>query len=87
MVQYLRPIDDGQQQIVSVFRICLSRLQSGSARFSASWVARRKRRREIRQLQAFSDRDLKDIGLSRSDLRGIAKSGGMPPGDLRGRSP
>jgi len=87
MVQYLRPIDDGQQQIVSVFRICLSRLQSASARFGASWVARRKWRREIRQLHAFSDRELKDVGLSRSDLRGIAKSGGMPPGDLRGRSP
>jgi uncharacterized protein YjiS (DUF1127 family) len=87
MAQYLRPIDDGQQEIVSLFRICLSRLQSASARFGASWVARRKRRREIRQLHAFSDRELKDVGLSRSDLRGITKSGGMLPGDLRSRSP
>jgi uncharacterized protein YjiS (DUF1127 family) len=78
MVQHLPPIDESQQQIVSACGIFLSRLQSGSARFSAAWVARRKRRREIRQLQAFSDRELKDVGLSRADLYVIAMSGGKP---------
>jgi uncharacterized protein YjiS (DUF1127 family) len=76
--EHLHPIDKGSQLIVSAGSVCLSRLQSGSARFSASLVARRKRRREIRQLQVFSDRELKDVCLSRSDLHAIAKSGGKP---------
>jgi uncharacterized protein YjiS (DUF1127 family) len=76
--EHLHSIDKGSQLIVSAGSVCLSRLQSASARFSASWVARRTRRREIRQLQAFSDRELKDVGLSRSDLHALAKSGGEP---------
>jgi uncharacterized protein YjiS (DUF1127 family) len=76
--EHLHPIDKGSQLIVSAGSVCLSRLQSDWARFSASWVARRKRRREIRQLQAFSDRELKDVGLCRCDLYAVAKFGAKP---------
>jgi uncharacterized protein YjiS (DUF1127 family) len=68
--EHLHPMDVGSQPIVSAG---LSRLQSGWARFSASWVARRRWRREMRQPQAFSDRELKDVRLSRSDLHAIAR--------------
>jgi uncharacterized protein YjiS (DUF1127 family) len=38
----------------------------------ALWVARRQRAREMAEISSFSDRDLWDLGLSRSDLQGIA---------------
>ena len=78
MMQQLPPIDETQRQIVSAGGIRLLRLQSDWARFSASWISRRQWRREIRQLQAFSDRELRDVGLSRSDLHAITKSSGKP---------
>jgi uncharacterized protein YjiS (DUF1127 family) len=37
----------------------------------AGWIARRRSRREAAALLAFSDRDLWDLGLSRSDIPGI----------------
>jgi uncharacterized protein YjiS (DUF1127 family) len=37
----------------------------------AGWIARRRSRREAAALLAFSDRELWDLGLSRSDIPGI----------------
>jgi uncharacterized protein YjiS (DUF1127 family) len=37
----------------------------------ARWIARRRSRREAAALHAFSDRELWDLGLSRSDIPGI----------------
>ena len=41
-------------------------------RLGSAWAARRKRARELRDLYRFSDRELWDVGLSRSDLPAIA---------------
>ena len=46
-------------------------LSSGHAvlhRLGESWAARRQRAREIDELYRFTDRDLGDLGLSKSDL-------------------
>jgi uncharacterized protein YjiS (DUF1127 family) len=69
--EHFHPIDESQQQIANAGSVCLSPLRASLAWFRASWLPRRKRGREIRQLQAFSDSELKDIGLSRSDLCAI----------------
>jgi uncharacterized protein YjiS (DUF1127 family) len=47
----------------------LARLHSASA----YWAEKRTRARELRELHRFSDRELWDIGLSRSDLLAIEK--------------
>ncbi len=60
---------DGQQTIYD--GIWLTRLHAVLVRLGASWLARRKRAREIQALQAFSDRELWDLGLGRSDLHAI----------------
>jgi len=43
-----------------------------SRRFAA-WQASHRRAREIRDLALFTDRDLWDVGLSRSDLMSLEK--------------
>jgi uncharacterized protein YjiS (DUF1127 family) len=48
--------------------IFFSRLQQQLGRIGAFWAARRRQQREILALYAFSDRALRDVGLSRSDL-------------------
>jgi uncharacterized protein YjiS (DUF1127 family) len=40
-------------------------------RVHAAWTARRTRTRELRELSLFSDRELWDVGLSRSDILSI----------------
>jgi uncharacterized protein YjiS (DUF1127 family) len=42
-------------------------------RAHAYWSARRTQARELRELHRFSDRELWDIGLSRSDILSIEK--------------
>ena len=37
------------------------------------WVARRQRAQELDELYAFTDRDLRDLGLSKSDLPAIER--------------
>jgi uncharacterized protein YjiS (DUF1127 family) len=60
------------QPIVSTARAWLARLQAGFGRLGASWRTRRRRSREVQELAAFSDRELWDLGLGRSDLHAIA---------------
>lgn len=43
------------------------------ARRVAAWSASRRRARELHDLSMFSDRDLWDVGLSRSDLMALEK--------------
>lgn len=38
-----------------------------------AWAARRLRARQMRELNAFSDRELWDVGLSRADFMAIEK--------------
>ena len=43
------------------------------SRRTALWTANRRRTREIQELARFTDRDLWDVGLSRSDLMALEK--------------
>lgn len=67
----LRLVFSGRQQIVNNGNFLLSWLQASIARRRASWVARRKLARDIEELYGSSDRELRDLGLCRSDLREI----------------
>ena len=51
----------------------LASVRASPARLGAYLAARRERAREICALQAFSDRELWDMGLRRYDLRAIVK--------------
>jgi uncharacterized protein YjiS (DUF1127 family) len=62
----------GAQPIMSTAHAWLARLQAGLGRLGASWRTRRRRSREVQELAAFSDRELWDLGLGRSDLQAIA---------------
>ena len=62
----------GPHPTVSTARAWLARLQAKLGRFGASWRTRRQRSREVQELAAFSDRELWDLGLGRSDLHAIA---------------
>ena len=59
------------QQTARGTNVWPSRLRAGLVRLGTSWTVRRRRAREIQQLQGFSDRELWDLGLHRSDLRAI----------------
>jgi uncharacterized protein YjiS (DUF1127 family) len=48
-------------------------LSSALARLSVRWAESRARNREMQELYRFSDRELWDIGLSRSDIVAIDK--------------
>jgi uncharacterized protein YjiS (DUF1127 family) len=48
--------------------ILLSRLQKQISHIQTFWTVHRRREREAQALRALSDRDLWDLGLSRSDL-------------------
>lgn len=43
------------------------------SRQAVTWKQNRQRAREIRELARFTDRDLWDVGLSRSDLMALEK--------------
>jgi uncharacterized protein YjiS (DUF1127 family) len=62
----------GPQPIVATARAWLARLQARLGRLDASWRVRRQRSREVQELAAFSDRELWDLGLGRSDLQAVA---------------
>jgi uncharacterized protein YjiS (DUF1127 family) len=61
----------GAPPIASTASAWLARQRTGLGRLGASWTARRRRSREIQMLAAFSDRELWDLGLGRSDLQAI----------------
>lgn len=49
----------------------LSRTRAEFQHMATIWLARRRHAREAEVLHAFSDRELWDLGLSRSDIPGI----------------
>lgn len=49
------------------------RLRTGFARLAQSLSQRRLRYEQMRELTTFSDRELRDVGLSRSDFMAIEK--------------
>ena len=67
-----RALSKGQQEAVREVGVWLSWLQARLGRLDTAWTARRKRAREVRDLYLFTERELWDVGLSRSDLPAIA---------------
>lgn len=61
----------GKQQIARKISVWPFRLQARIGQIVALWVARRKQAREVQDLLNFSDRELWDIGLGRSDVQSI----------------
>jgi uncharacterized protein YjiS (DUF1127 family) len=66
-------IPDAQPQIVSDLRWWLAQGHALLERMADSWNARRQHARELDELYRFTDRDLADLGLSKSDLPAIEK--------------
>jgi uncharacterized protein YjiS (DUF1127 family) len=65
-------ISSGQQSTRQV-GTWLSQVSAGLHHLRAYWTARRARARELRELYRCSDRELWDMGLSRSDFLAIEK--------------
>jgi uncharacterized protein YjiS (DUF1127 family) len=63
----------GQQLIAGEVRALLARLGARASGLGARWAARRKVARDLRQLDLCTDRELRDMGLSRSDFPAIIK--------------
>ena len=61
----------GKQQIAHKIGVWPLRLQARIGQIVASRMARSKRAREARDLLNFSDRELWDLGLGRSDIQSI----------------
>ena len=49
----------------------MARCQTALGRLATAWVSRRQRVRDAQTLLGFSDRELRDLRLSRSDFMGI----------------
>jgi uncharacterized protein YjiS (DUF1127 family) len=64
-------ISGDQQKLAWDVSAWLSSIRGRLHRAGVYWAERRTRAREMRELHRFSDRELWDIGLSRSDLLGI----------------
>jgi uncharacterized protein YjiS (DUF1127 family) len=67
-----RALSEGQHEFARDAILWLSWFQVRLDRVGTAWAARSKRARELRELYRFSDRELWDVGLSRSDLPAIA---------------
>jgi uncharacterized protein YjiS (DUF1127 family) len=63
----------GHQHSATDIRLPLSHLRARFERLAAAWVARREVARGLRQLHRCTDRELWDMGLSRSDFPAIIK--------------
>lgn len=61
------------QSFLSGIGLPMLRLRTGLARIGEALVERRLRNQQLRDLTAFSDRELWDVGLSRSDFLAIEK--------------
>jgi uncharacterized protein YjiS (DUF1127 family) len=64
-------VSTNQQQGIHTAGVWLSRARTGAGRIVAYLVSRRRRIQDAEVLHSFSDRDLWDLGLSRSDIPGI----------------
>jgi uncharacterized protein YjiS (DUF1127 family) len=68
-----RFLPDAQPKIVSDLRRWLAQTHALLERLADSWNARRQHTRELDELYRFTERDLADLGLSKSDLPAIEK--------------
>ena len=53
-------------------------IYNGGVRLARQLAAQRRLRRDIRMLNGFSDRDLADIGLGRSEIEYVVRGGRRP---------
>lgn len=67
-----RHVSHGRPGLARDAGAVLSRLLTGFYELRAAWAARRQRAQGVERLRAFSDWELKDVGLCRSDLPSIA---------------
>jgi uncharacterized protein YjiS (DUF1127 family) len=67
------PISGGQAKIAGDVGTWLSSAFARLHKLGAWWAERRAKHNEMQELYAFSDRELWDVGLSRSDLMAIEK--------------
>jgi uncharacterized protein YjiS (DUF1127 family) len=65
------PVSITQRKYIHAVSIWLSRVQAGFGRLAEFLATRHRRIQEAEVLYGFSDRDLWDLGLSRSDIPGI----------------
>ena len=63
----------GQELIAGEARAHFARLRARLAGLGARWAARRRTARDLRQLDLCTDRELWDMGLTRSDFPAIIK--------------
>ena len=66
-------LTQGQQLMTGELRTLLARLRARAARIGARLATRRSVMRDVRQLHLRTDRELRDMGLNRSDLPAIIK--------------
>lgn len=66
-------VPPNQQQAYRAVSATLLLLQMTYERFARAWAVRRQRANDAATLNEFSDRDLWDLGLSRSDIPGIVR--------------
>jgi uncharacterized protein YjiS (DUF1127 family) len=64
-------VSTNQRQGIRTVSAWLSRARAGLGRVAAYLAARRRRLQDAEVLHTFSDRDLWDLGLSRSDIPSI----------------
>jgi uncharacterized protein YjiS (DUF1127 family) len=64
-------ISNGQTKIAGDLGTWMSQALARLQHLGTWWTARTKRNHEMRELARFSDRELWDIGLSRSDILSI----------------
>jgi uncharacterized protein YjiS (DUF1127 family) len=72
LAQTARLVSGSPQQVAHQASIWFARLSSSLHRINTAWAVRRRFSRDARQLYSFSDRELWDLGLSRSDVPSIA---------------
>ena len=64
---------EGERKIARTFQSFLSQTGSWLTHLRDLWIARRRRARELDDLYRLSDRELMDLGLSRSDFPAIER--------------
>jgi uncharacterized protein YjiS (DUF1127 family) len=69
----VRLLPDAQQKIAAELLRLFAPAHALLHRLGDMWAARRQRERELGELYRFTDRDLADLGLSKSDLPAIEK--------------
>jgi uncharacterized protein YjiS (DUF1127 family) len=66
-------LSGNRQKLTPDIGTLLAAIRTRLHRLAAAWIKRHSRARELRELSRFTDRDLWDVGLSRSDVWSIER--------------